>query len=300
MPSGLLAQSGPASAAAGASRAGRGPKAQTWTSAFLSNGDYDFSEGFTEYDYDNHAFAIGADYLVGESTIAGFMASYADSAIDEIHAVASADIESWTGGLYATHFRGALYVEGGLTYSTQSFANRRTLLVGAEERMAQSEHDGSALMLFAGAGREYDFGSWQVEPYGSLHYFNIDEDAFQETGADSLNLIFESKSTDVLLGEVGARFVRLQPIRNGELDWHATLAYNHDFDLDDGSIAYAYQGEPGSLLQVGDRNATAGSAVIAAGVAYIRGRSTVALDYRGQFSSAYRNNLLALRLSLAF
>jgi hypothetical protein len=35
-------------------------------------------------------------------------------------------------------------------------------------------------------------------------------------------------------------------------------------------------------------------------VAYIRGRSTFALDYRGQFSSAYRNNLLALRLSLAF
>lgn len=300
MPSGMLAQSGAARASASASRAGRGPRAQTWTSAFLSSGDYDFSEGFTEYDYDNHAFAIGADYLVGENTIAGFMASYADSGIDEVHAVAEADIETWTGGLYATHFRGALYLEGGLTYSTQSFANRRTLLIDTEERVAQSEHDGSALMLFAGAGREFDFGSWQAEPYGSLHYFNIDEDAFQETGADSLNLIFDSKSTDVLLGEIGARFVRLQPIRNGELDWHATLAYNHDFDLDDGSIAYAYQGEPGSLLQVGDRNATAGSAVIAAGVAYIRGRSTFALDYRGQFNSAYRNNMLALRLALAF
>jgi hypothetical protein len=78
------------------------------------------------------------------------------------------------------------------------------------------------------------------------------------------------------------------------------LAYNHDFDLDDGSIAYAYQGEPGTLLRVTDRNVTAGSAVLGAGVAWIRGRSTLALDYRGQFNSDYRNNIVGLRLALAF
>jgi outer membrane autotransporter protein len=300
MQSAALAQPGQARSGGGVARRASGPKAQTWTSAFYSSGDYDFSQGFTEYDYDSRGFVIGADYLFGENTIAGFMASYADSEVDEVHAVADADVETWTGGLYATSYWGSTYVEGGVTYSTQSFDNRRTLLIGTEERAATSDHDGSALMLFASAGREFDFGTWQAEPYGSLHYFDIDEDGFQEEGADSLNLIFNSKSTDVLLGEIGARFVRPQNVRNGMLDWHAVLAYNHDFDLDDGSIAYAYQGEPGTLLRVTDRNVTAGSAVLGAGVAWIRGRSTLALDYRGQFNSDYRNNIVGLRLALAF
>ncbi len=296
----LMTQEGPAASGTAVAKRGRAPKAQTWTSAFYSTGDYDFDEGFTEYDYDSRGFVIGADYLLGERTIAGFMASYADTGADEVHAVASADVESWTGGLYASSYWGGTYVEGGVLYSSQSFDNRRTLLIGTEERTAVSDHDGSALLLFAGAGREFDVGSWRVEPYATLYWFDIDEDAFEEEGADSLNLLFGSKSAEVLLGEAGARFVRLQQVRNGAIDWHAALAYNHDFDIGEGTIAYAYQGEPGSLLLVTDRNVAAGSAVLGAGVAWVRHRSTLAVDYRGQFNSGYRNHIVGLRLSLAF
>lgn len=296
----LMAQEGATPAASGIVKRGRGPKAQTWTSAFYSTGDYDFDEGFTEYDYDSRGFVIGADYLLGERTVAGFMAAYADTGADEVNVVASADVETWTGGLYASSYWGATYVEAGILYSSQSFDNQRTLLVGTEERTALSDHDGSALLLFAGAGRKFDFGSWLVEPYGTLYWFDIDEDAFQEEGADSLNLQFARKSTEVLLGEVGARFARLKPVRNGAIDWHAVLGYSHDFDLGDGTIAYAYQGEPGSLLQVTDRNVVAGSAVVGAGVAWLRHRSTLAFDYRGQYNSGYKNHMVGLRLSLAF
>jgi outer membrane autotransporter protein len=273
---------------------------QTWTSAFYSTGDYDFDEGFTEYDYDTRGFVVGADRQLGERTIAGFVAGWADTGADEVHAVASADVETWTGGLYATSFWGPTYVEGGISYSTQSFDNQRTLLIGSEERMAVSDHDGSALMLFAGAGREFDFGSWQAEPYGTLYYFDIEEDAFQEEGADSLNLVFDSKSAEAMFAEVGSRFVRLQRVRSGAIDWHAVVAYSYDFDLGDGTIGYAYQGMPGSLLQVTDRNVTAGSAVLGAGVAWLRQRSALAFDYRGQYNGNYRNHMVGLRLSLAF
>jgi outer membrane autotransporter protein len=295
----LMAQEGQVSAAAGSQR-GRGSRAQTWTSAFYSTGDYDFDEGFTEYDYDTRGFVVGADRLLGEHTIAGFMAGYADTGADEVHAVASADVETWTGGLYATSFWGPTYVEGGISYSTQSFDNQRTLLIDTEERIAVSDHDGSALMLFAGAGREFDFGSWQAEPYGTLYYFDIDEDAFQEEGADSLNLLIGRKSAEAMFAEVGSRFVRLQPVRHGAIDWHAVIAYSHDFDLGDATIGYAYQGMPGSLLQVTDRNVAAGSAVLGAGVAWLRQRSVLAFDYRGQYNGNYRNHMVGLRLSLAF
>jgi uncharacterized protein with beta-barrel porin domain len=139
-----------------------------------------------------------------------------------------------------------------------------------------------------------------MEPYGTLYYFDIAEDAFAETGAESLNLIFEKKSTDALLGEIGTTFVRLQDVNSGVIDWHASLAYNHDFDINDGSIAYAYDGQPGSVLRIDDRNITSGSAVVGAGFTYIRERSALALDYRGQFNDNYRNNIVGLRLAYSF
>jgi len=296
----LPAVTGPAPPAGGATRHDRSLKSRTWTSAFYSTGDYDFDAGFTGYDYDTRGFLVGADRLLGERTTVGFMLGYAGTQVDAAQAVASVDVEGWTGGLYATSGWGSAYVEGGVTYSTQSFENTRRLLIGTGERTAVSDHDGAALMLFAGAGREFDFGSWQAEPYGTLYYFDIDEDAFQEDGAESLNLMFERNSTEALLAEIGSRFVRLMPLRKGVLDWHAVIAYHHDFDLGDGTIGYAYQGMPTRPLRVSDREVATSSAVLGAGVAWLRGASTLAFDYRGQYSGSYRNHVVGLRLSLRF
>ncbi|MDH3806819.1 MAG: autotransporter outer membrane beta-barrel domain-containing protein, partial [Gammaproteobacteria bacterium] len=273
---------------------------QTWASAFGASGDYDAVDGLTEYDHDSAGFTVGADHLYGEDVIAGIMINYSETDIDQLQASAIGDIYSWSAGLYATRFWDDSYLEGGITFTDQTFKNWRLLEIGADERWAMSEHDGNTWMAFVGAGRELNFGTWQMEPYGTLYYFDIEEDAFAETGVDSLNLVFEKKSTDVLLGEIGTTFVRLQDVRSGVIDWHASLAYNHDFDIDDGSIAYAYSGQPGSVLRIDDRNITAGSAVIGAGFAYIRKRSALALDYRGQFNSDYRQNIVGLRLAYSF
>ncbi|MBT8110017.1 MAG: hypothetical protein KJO27_04760 [Gammaproteobacteria bacterium] len=274
--------------------------AQTWASAFFGSGDYDVTDGLTEYDHDSAGFTIGADYFFRDNLIAGFMISYAETDIDQLQAAATSDIYAWSGGLYATGYWDSTYVEGGITFTNQSFKNWRSLEIGTAARTAMSEHDGDTWMAFVGAGREYDFGTWHMEPYGTLYYFDIDEDAFEETGADSLNLLFAKKSTSALLGEIGTTFVRLQDVDSGVIDWHASLAYNHDFDIDDGSIAYAYGGQPGSILTIDDRNITSGSAVFGAGLAYIRKRSTLAFDYRGQFNSDYRNDIVGLRLAYSF
>jgi outer membrane autotransporter protein len=295
----LLAQAGSGGSGAGTASGNRA-RSQTWTTAYHANGDIDFQDGFTEYDFDANGFMAGADRRFGERTIAGLMLSYADTSLDMREAVADADVEGWSGGLYATHYWDRAYLEGGLSYASQSFDVMRTLQVGPDELVATSSHDGETLQLWVAAGREFDFGAWQLEPYGSLQWFEIDEDAFAEEGAESLNLLFGRKSADALLGEAGARFTRLQRLRSGMLEWHGSLAYHHDFDSSGGTLAYAYEGDPGSVLLVDDRNVSSGSTVLGAGLAYLRGRSTFALDYRGQYNGGYRNHVLGLRLSLAF
>ncbi|MGQ0384868.1 MAG: autotransporter outer membrane beta-barrel domain-containing protein, partial [Gammaproteobacteria bacterium] len=298
---GMQAMLGQAGAGArGGAAAGNRMLSQTWTTAYHSTGDIDFQDGFTEYDFDASGFMLGADRRLGERTIAGIMLSYADTSLNLLEAVADADVEGWSGGLYATHWWDRAWIEGGASYANQSFDVMRELEIAPDQLTAFSSHDGETMQLWIAAGREFDFGGWQLEPYASLQWFDIDEDAFEEEGAESLNLLFGDKSTDALLGEAGARFTRLQRLANGMLEWHGSLAYHHDFDSSGGTLDYAYAGDPGTVLVVDDRNVSSGSSVLGAGLSYLRGRSTLALDYRGQFNGGYRNHVVGLRLSLAF
>ena len=155
-------------------------------------------------------------------------------------------------------------------------------------------------MAFLGAGRIFGLESLNVEPYATVYYFDIAEDAFHETGAGDLNQHVAKKSAEALLGELGAKVNWLRPAGNGVIDWHASIAYNHDFEIDDATIRYAFEGSPTSFFSIDDRNVSGGSAVIGAGLAYINGRSIVSLDYRGQTNGDYRHHVYGARFAYAF
>jgi len=273
---------------------------QTWLLGYTGSGSYDLVDGYTDSDYDSGGFVIGGDYRFADNVIGGISVGYGDTTIDYGKAVARSETEAWSGMLYATAYSDRSYLEGGLYYVSQSFANRRELTLNTTQRTAISDHDGTTWMAFFGAGRELNFGTWHMEPYATLYYFDIEEDPFSETGAGGVNQVFAKKSTTALIGEFGTTFVRLQDVASGVIDWHASIAYNHDFEIDDAVIRYAFEGAPTTFFDVNDRNITGGSSVFGAGVAYIRGRTTLALDYRGQFNSDYTNNIAGIRVEYSF
>jgi outer membrane autotransporter protein len=275
-------------------------RAETWLMAFGGSGDIDLIDGYTDYDQDMAGFAAGADYLFGNNFIAGFSLDIAESKLKMQKAVAKTDIESWGGSLYATAFWENSYVEGGISFGRQDFSSRRTLSIDGVTSDIVSKHDGNSTMAFLGAGRAFTFSDWTVEPYATLYYFGVSEDGFAEEGAGSLNQLVQKKSANTLLGEVGTTFSLLRPAGNGFLDWHTTLAYNHDFDIDTSSISYAYEGAPTTLFSIAGRNVVSGSAVIGMGLAYQNGRSILSLDYRGQFNGDYEQHILGARLVYMF
>jgi outer membrane autotransporter protein len=269
-------------------------------SAMSASGDYDLVDGYTQYDHDATGFSVGLDRVLENDWVIGLSIGYSDTDLSMTEAVGDSAIESWSGTLYATRYGDRAYVEGGLYIANQTIDATRIVTIDTLERTAASRHDGDTLMAFLSGGYRFDFDQWYVEPFGTLFYFDISEDAIEETGADSLNLLIGKKSADVLIGEVGSKFVRLRETEKGLLDLHATLAYNHDFASDDMNISYAYLGEPDAFFTIPDRNFTSGSYVLGAGLAYIRGRSTFGLDYRGQYNSEYTNNIVGARLAYEF
>jgi len=274
--------------------------AQTWISGFTANGEYKPRSGYTEFEHDSGGFTVGADYGFGNDLIAGFTFGIADVDIESVQAVATSNIESWSGGLYLTKFSDIAYFEASISYTDHAILNQRQLSIGSNVQTASSDYSGNTLMAFFSVGREYAPGSWKVEPFASLYHFNIHEDGYRETGAGGANFIIPENNSTTTFAEVGTRLSRLQSTGSGQINWHASAAFSLELDANEDSIFYAYEGAPGTQFGLRNRNVESNSLVIGAGLAYTRDRSTLALSYRGLFNEDYRNNIVGARLSVAF
>ena len=92
----------------------------------------------------------------------------------------------------------------------------------------------------------------------------------------------------------------IQTLSRGALDWHASAAWNYDFDIDNAQLKYAYAGAPGAFFTIDARNLDQNSAVAGAGVTYLGRASSLSLDYRGVFNSDYDDQALGMTLSFRF
>lgn len=273
---------------------------QTWMSVYGANGDYDSDSGYTSIDQTADGFAIGIDYQLHDSVIAGFNFSRSNSNMDHTEAFAETNIDGWSAGLHATWFDSNTFIEGGYLISRQEFNNRRAVVIDTEDRVATAQHNGDGYMAFLGLGQQLEVGNWRIEPFATGYFINLNEHGFSENGAGSLNLLIEKRSNRALFMELGARFSFLQQLDNSVIDWHALLAFDRDFEIDEGEIRYAWAGAPDSIFTLEDRVLKHNSKVFGAGFTLIRDRSTISLDYRGQFNSDYRNQILSAKLSYAF
>jgi outer membrane autotransporter protein len=273
---------------------------RTWVQGFAGRSTVDLAAGYTDYEQDMAGLAAGMDWAPTRNFIAGATIAFADSQVEMDKAAMRSDTEIVSGTIYATAFSDDAWIEGGLYFGGQDYVGSRTLTVGDTVLEAANKHDGHTTMVFFGGGRTFERDGWTVEPYGTLYYFDIREDAFEEAGAGDLNQIVSKKTIEALTAELGTTFNWLRPTVDGTLDWHLALGYNHDFEIDDAAISYAYQGAPTSFLRIADRNMAGGSAVLGAGIAYIKERTVLSLDYRGQSNRDYQHHVIGARLSYAF
>ncbi|MBL8201271.1 MAG: hypothetical protein JNK40_09900 [Chromatiales bacterium] len=275
-------------------------RSQAWLVGVAAEGDYDAIEGYSAFDTDTGGFQAGYDLRLGERWIAGLSYGRSDTDVDVDSVDGRGSVDSWSGSVYATWFGDGPYLEGGLSWGKQSFDNSRVLVVGEVEGVATSAHDGDTWSAFLSGGVDFALDAWSVEPYVSLYYYHLEEDAFEESGAGSLNQVVAARSTDALRGELGGRLSRLQRLGGSVLDWHASLALNYDFGIDDTTISYTYAGAPGSPFTLDDRDLAPSSTVLGAGVAWRGDRAQLSLDYRGQYNGDYDEQYYGARLSIRF
>jgi outer membrane autotransporter protein len=126
-----------------------------------------------------------------------------------------------------------------------------------------------------------------LQPFASLLYTRLREESLEESGADSLNMKVDSRRIDSLISELGLRLTRPVEISKGTLIPEISAAWQHDFAVDDRTMAVSFTGAPSGFTLEGrdqDRN----GALVGVGLTLVgKGGFTASVRYNGEFRSSY-------------
>ena len=268
-----------------------------WIDGYGIFGALDGDADASDLDYIVGGFSLGVDYLVAKNVLIGAAGGYAYSTLDYDHLSGNATSNTGQGALYAG-------------YVTP------WLRLGASGRFGYSAMETSRHIDFIGRSADGDFSGWdggaraeaaldlfklgfvEVQPLASFSYTHLEQDSFEESGADSLDLDVDEQTIDSLVSGVGARFHGL--LQMDETLWfhpelHAT--WLHEFGDRERELDERIGGTPGAVFTVRGAKPAADVGVLGARWTVVSaGRLHVFADYDVALSS----NLIQQGVSAGF
>jgi uncharacterized protein with beta-barrel porin domain len=249
-------------------------------------GDADESNGLNGFDYNTGGVAVGGDYELNDNLVVGVGFGYADTNIDLDGGFGSGDIDSFLTSVYGTYFIERAYVESILTYGDHSYDNSRKISIGDIHDIAESNHDGDAFTGLVEGGYNFSVSSLAMQPYASLFYSYLDEESFQETGAESLDMHMDSTQTNDWASELGLRVSRDFKMFNGILTPELKAAWQYDFDVDRHTLPMSFTGSSVGLTVDGRKQPS--SALLGAGLKFAGDSGISAtVQYDGQIGEDF-------------
>ena len=265
-----------------------------WMDGFGHWARQDAQGGLAGYDYRLAGAALGADRLMADDLLVGVSYGQSNADIDMDDRMAKGDIDSYFGSLYGSYFTDCMYVDATVSYGRQRYENTRRIEVGTVSGAAHSSHDGDVYSVHAETGWNLSLKPWTLQPFAALRYTFLDEDGYAESGAEGVNLRVKERKTDSLVSNLGLRFAC--PFEKDH--WlcipEVTVAWDHDFDLDDRRITAAFEGAPTTTFVTDGRDIDRDGLVLGAGLTVIRKNNlSLSLTYTGELRRHYTAHALA-------
>lgn len=163
--------------------------------------------------YRGFGFGItgGIDTAFGPFHTAGINVGFGTTEVEDVLGVDEPlDVLSLQGGIYAGYKAGDfgldLYAGGGY----DDFEANRRVLIGAFDETTSGDWSATHYNASATAGYDINFGKYFVRPSASFTYLNMTENAYVESGADSIALAIDERKSSIgtasAMVDFGARF----------------------------------------------------------------------------------------------
>jgi outer membrane autotransporter protein len=230
----------------------------------LSQGNF-WARGFGQFgSVDNNGGALGADYSTGGGAIGADLIRTPDHLLGLAagggHSSVSLNTNAETGsvsfvqfGVYGAQALGSGFaLDGAGAYAHDYYDVTRGIFLPGTSRSATSSHGGNDEVLDVGLSRPFAAEGWQVTPRVGLSYYHIDQAAFTESGAGSLDLAVNPGALDALFSRIGFAIAQPMTFGGGDLLPELRAAWLHNFLDNAGAFNASFIGTgAGSFNQVG-------------------------------------------------
>lgn len=219
----------------------------------ISFGEQDISarERNTVADFDSYALTAGVDYRKSARLVFGgavgwnkFQSNLSDDG--------RLDTKGWTLTGYTSYYPlERWYVDARVSYGQLDFAMQRRILVpGVVDRLAQGQTDGDQLAVALASGYHFNRGGWSITPNASLRYADTTYDPFVETGAGSNNASFSENNGKSVQLAFGVSVSRAFSLANGVLLPQFDISLNREMRNQNLLIEAQLLGSPGNTFRV--------------------------------------------------
>jgi autotransporter-associated beta strand protein len=238
------------------------------------------------------ATAVGADYLISPTTIAGFALAGGGTSFSVANG-GTGRSDLFQAGAYLRHVDGPAYVSAALAYGWQDITTDRTVAVGGFDQL-RAEFNANAYSGRLEGGYRFvspaTFGIG-VTPYAAAQFVTFDLPAYAEqavVGTNNFALAYNAKDVTDARTELGIRTDKSWALADGILTLRGRFAWAHDYDPDR-SIAATFQSLPGASFIVNGAAQAADSALTTASIE-MRWKNgwSAAATFEGEFSNVTR------------
>ncbi|WP_279244572.1 autotransporter domain-containing protein [Candidatus Litorirhabdus singularis] len=223
-----------------------------WIRPFGSSGEQDDVGDVPGYDVDNHGLIIGYDQQINDSWLLGGAIGYSEAEVEDNSSLLNheLDVDSMQLSLYAEwNISDNVFMDFiGVAGSSESESKRR-IRFAEIDRTAEGSYDSWYGRAFAGLGRDFRYDRLTVTPIISATYTTIDEDAYTEKNADSLNLAVDGNDLDALVLGLDGRVSYALDEQGSSISAHVGVGY--DTMTDNVALSSTFVGGGPSFVTTG-------------------------------------------------
>ncbi|NUU40377.1 autotransporter domain-containing protein [Tardiphaga robiniae] len=237
--------------------------------------------------------AVGADYWMAPTTVAGFALAGGGTSFSLANA-GSGQSDLFQAGAFIRHNVASAYITAAAAYGWQDITTDRTVTIAGTDRL-RAEYNANSYSARVEGGNRFvvpSFGGVGVTPYAAVQVTAFDLPAYAESangGGGTFALNYAAKTVTDTRTELGLRSDKSFAVSDAMLTLRGRAAWAHDTNTDRSASA-TFQSLPGASFVVNGA-AVAHDAALTTAAAEMTFRNGVSLaaTFEGEFSDVTRS-----------
>lgn len=272
-----------------------------WGQGAGTFGRQDSTKDLQGFQFQTGSFLAGADGRVGEKGVVGAALGFSRTGFSWNDNLGDGTMTQVNLGLYGTLLADPFFLNGAVTGGVRKAEVSRRIVFPGVDRLGSASPAGynGAARLEGGLNRAV--GDWTLQPVARMTLIATTQEAFNESGADSLNLKVEGVQSQTWRGELGFRLSRSLACLNGwTISPDLWLGWGYQAPLDNRELKASLSGQPGSFAVNGYQDPEGGFLPSLGITAQGLGKVSLALRYQGDFRPDYTGQSIRADICLPF